>query len=173
MHFVVLIYPKIDSVDYDFIQNIRLEHDKQYSMADPHFTVVFPMQQPTGPWLINHTRDKLRSVKKFSLLLTKAVVYHNQFSNQFEIFLLSDESDDNMIKMHDMLYEGELASELRSDIPYVPHVTIASNESREEMDKLAASINQKDLSIECAVEEVTICSYDGKKVKTIESISLL
>jgi len=173
MHFVVLIYPKIDSVDYDFIQNIRLEHDKQYSMADPHFTVVFPTQEPTESWLINHTTEKFKNIKMFSLLLTKATVQHNQFSNQFEVFLLPDEIDRNIARLHDLLYEGELASELRTDIPYVPHITVASNDSRDEMEKLATSISQKSLSIECIIDEVTICTFDGKEVKSIENIHLL
>ena len=71
------------------------------------------------------------------------------------------------------MYVDILANELREDIPYVPHITVASNKSRELMQQLADKINKSGIAIEGRVDKITMSSFDGTAVVDIKERSLL
>ena len=52
-----------------------------------------------------------------------------------------------MTALHDCLYSGELCGELRYDVPYQPHITVARKSSYIECAALASSLNERGIDI--------------------------
>ena len=115
-----------------------------------------------------HIKAEKLNTQPFAFTLTKAVVEENIYPKYFQVHLVANEPIAGIVELHDSLYVGVLASELRKDIPYVPHITVASNENKELIQQLADEINKSGLAIKGDVDGVTVSSFDGTKVIDIE-----
>jgi hypothetical protein len=104
--------------------------------------------------------------------LTKAIVVEDDSKTFFHTFLIPSEGEREIITLHDKLYTDELASELRLDIPFIPHVGIATNQDEAVMQKLADKINRNGVNISGTIEALTIASYDGKQVRDERFVTL-
>jgi hypothetical protein len=52
---LVVNYPTISKQDFEWIQNIRREHDRlNFNAIDPHFTLVFPISGIDLEQLVSH-----------------------------------------------------------------------------------------------------------------------
>src|SRR5687768_12300873 len=125
---VVLGYPTISPVDFDWIQNIRKTSDRQYDVVKPHFTLVFPTAKLSEDELIRHTQQKAKNASVIKIALLRAIVVEDDSKMFFHTFLIPSEGNQEIIMLHVLLYTGGLASELREDIPFIPHLGIATNE---------------------------------------------
>ena len=105
-------------------------------MVEPHFTVVFPTTKLSEPEVLEHISSIDLKTKPFAFALTKAVVKENIYPKYFQAHLVATEVIPEITKLHDDLYVSALASELRKDIQYIPHITIASNEDEKAMQEL-------------------------------------
>jgi hypothetical protein len=83
-----------------------------------------------------------------------------------------DEGHSDIVKLHDRLYEGELAPHLRLDIPFIPHIGIANAIDPKACKELADDLNGREFVVEGSIEALDVVSYDGEKVTTIERIAL-
>lgn len=61
---------------------------------------------------------------------------------------------------------------LRLDVPYVPHIGIATSKDRNHLYELATEWNREGLEIHGAVDELTLSSYDGNGVVDLERFRL-
>lgn len=169
---LALIYPEISKEDFDAIQAIRQEHDRRYfGVVDPHITLVFSTDKITADELVEHVKTKLSDMGTFSLKFDSAKLVENDAKDFFHAFLIPSTGFDEINAIHDQLYTGVLESELRHDIPFIPHLGIGTG-SKEEMEKLVSQLNNSKITISGTAEEVTIVQYDGKKVTNHTSVSL-
>jgi 2'-5' RNA ligase len=74
--------------------------------------------------------------------------------------------------LHDAFYSGVLEKELRLDLPFVPHIGVASYPGVNQCKKIVDELNQQDFEIEGKVENLDIIEFDGNSTKTIEQIAL-
>jgi 2'-5' RNA ligase len=169
---VVLGYPIISPADFEWIQNIRRTNDRLYEAVNPHFTFVFPTTKLSEDDLIRHTRQKSKGISKIKVTLSKAVVVEDDSKTFFHTFLVPSDGDIDIVALHDLLYTDSLSSELREDIPFVPHVGIATNESESVMQDLADKINADSINISGSIDTLTVASYDGKRVHDIMEMQL-
>ncbi len=172
VNYVVLVYPDMSRTDYNWIQNIRRLHDRQFSMVEPHFTVVFPTEKITEQELLWHIESVRIELQSFDFKLTRARMQENIHTKNYQVHLVADEPVPEIVILHDLLYTGVIAGELRKDISYVPHITIASSEDETAMESLANEINTKGLKITGTISDYTVCSFDGTNVADIEQIQL-
>ncbi len=169
---VVLGYPKISQADFDWIQGIRETHDRQYEIVKPHVTFVFPTTKLAEVELIGHVRQKVTSINRFTISLSKALVVEDDSKKFFHTFLVPSEGYDEIITLHDLLYTDALLSELRADIPFIPHLGIASHEDESTMRALADELNATGVNINGLIDELTISGFDGKRVHDIAKAPL-
>lgn len=172
MKYVILAYPKLSKSDYDWIQEIRKANDRQFEAVEPHFTIVFPTVKLSETEIIEHVESQPNNIESFAFALTKAVVEENIYPKYFQVHLIATEEIKEVVALHDLFYVGALASELRSDIAYVPHVTIASHEDKAVMQKLADEMNAKGVNIRGNIDTITVGSFDGEKVIDIKNFNL-
>jgi len=170
MRYVVIAYLDISVSDYELIQEIRKHYDNQYNIVDQHFTIVFPTSKLEESDFIRHTKQHLEDVAQIKFILDKAIVKENTFTGHFQVHLVSTEKILGIVDLHDKLYTEELTSELKTDIEYVPHITIADSTDKTEMEILAAKFKGKTIS--GSLDAITVGSFDGSKVVNIQEFSL-
>ena len=172
MTFLAIAYPNINDSDYRWIQDIRQEHDRQFSIVEPHITLVFSTNKLDPSEFTEHIRDSLAKFRSFPITLDSARIIEDDSKNFFHAFLVPSNGFSEIEKLHDLLYHGALKSELRLDIPFIPHLGIGSG-SKAEMATLVDQVNSQKITISGYLEKVSIVEYDGSKVKDLSTVSLL
>ncbi len=173
MSLVIVNYPKVTPRSFDWIQAIRAEFDRlYYEVVDPHFTLVFPAFGFDNEPFVRHVRRKAKGSRKIRFACRCATVVKDATNEYTHVFLVPDEGHSGLVKLHDRLYEGELAPQLRLDIPFIPHIGIANDTDPKACKGLADDLNRRGFVIEGAIEALDVASYDGEKVTTIERIAL-
>ena len=170
---LLISYPTISDVDYDWIQNIRTNHDPFYfSVVKPHITLIFGTNKLNKQQLLKHVQKELQGFQKIVINFNSALVVEDDSKSFFHTFLIPSEGYDQISKLHDLLYQGEMASELRLDIPFIPHIGIGTSENEQDMNTLAGQINKKTVSIQGFLDTLTLVQFDGSKLEDLSKISL-
>jgi hypothetical protein len=123
---VVLGYPTLAQPDFEWIQAIRSAEDRLFGAAKPHFTIVFPTEKLSIADLTDHTELKICGRPKVTFALTKALVVEDDSKGMFHAFLVPSIGQREITNLHDEMYTDMLASELHPDIPFIPHIGIAT-----------------------------------------------
>ncbi len=169
---LALIYPQLSAEDLAAIQRIRKEHDTHYfDVVEPHITLVFGTEKISADELVAHVQNTLRDTKAFDLVFDGTKVVENDDGEFFHAFLVPSIGHDDINIIHDALYTGVLASELRHDIPFIPHLGIGTG-TQADMEALVEKLNRENVSIQGRAHEISIVQYDGSKVDNYSSVTL-
>lgn len=169
---LVLAYPTLAQEDFDWIQAIRRAHDRLFEAVEPHFTIVFPTEKLSAADLVDYAESKVCGQPKIIFVLMKALVIEDNSQNLFHAFLVPSIGSPEITALHDLMYTGALASELRIDLPFIPHITIASDKRRDIIQQLVEEIDDRAIQIKGVIESLTVSSYDGIRVKDIKRVPL-
>lgn len=171
MAYLALAYPDIDQADYDWIQDIRKKHDERYiDVVQPHFTLVFSTTKLSLEEFTQHIKEKIKGFQEFDISLDSAKVVEDDSKEFFHTFLIPSKGFDEINKIHDELYTGLLESELRHDIPFIPHVGIGTSDNQQEAEEVVSKVMEAQRQIVGAVSKITIVEFDGKKVVDLQTI---
>jgi len=170
---VVLCYPTLGDKHQRAMDDLRSEHDLIYKdVVRPHFTMVFPVRDMATDVLQEHVRIVSASSQSFRFACRYAMVHNDESNDNWYVFLVPDEGFSRIARLHDKLYVGILASQLRLDLPYVPHIGIATNTDRSACKLLADRLNRTGFEIDGLFQALTICEYNGAKVTDLQRIPL-
>lgn len=172
MTLLAIAYPDVSETDFNWIQSIREKNDRQFNLVRPHITLVFGTEKLNSNEFTDHIQSKVRTFKSFQITLDSAKIVEDDSKNFCHAFLIPSVGFNEINELHDLLYQDELGSELRHDIPFIPHLTIGSG-SKEEMDILVDRINESKISIKGSVDQISIISFDGINVTTINEQGLV
>lgn len=169
---VVLSYPSFYSADLHWIENIRRGADPNYSKVQAHFTLVFPTNHLAEPDMVDHVRSRLTEVSQIEVLLGGAAVSDAPVEGRTYVFLVPVVGRDEIADLHDSLYTGVLESELRTDLPYTPHITVGSFEERDDAERLTDSLNAQRKHITGLLTEVVVLKGTDDVVEAIKVIPM-
>jgi len=170
---LVIAYPELEKADYDWIQNVRRDHDKRnFSVVRPHISLVFGTDKLDIPALADHPRNCLRDTKRFNVAFSSTKIVEDHSNTFFHLFLIPSEGYDEIDQIHSLLYGGALQSELRVDIPFIPHLSIG-NGSEAEMVALKQEIDRSGLNIQGMVHELSIVQDEGQHVTDYLKVELI
>ena len=173
MALAVVSYPSLSCDDFNWIQDIRKRHDTLYfDVIDPHIPFVFPTELLTHTALTEHVRGVVQSVVPFKVVFRCAVVGDPDFQGRAHVFLMPDEGLSDIVHLHDQLYTGPLRTELRLDLPFMPHIGIANAPAVEDCKSLVDALNNDKIEINAQVEELEVISLVDMKVTRLERIGL-
>jgi len=173
MALLVLAYPQIEEKDYNWIQKYRALHDEKYfNIVEPHFTLVFPVNNIDEKAFVSHVQKARKKVKEFFFVLRCAQILKDSFSEYTDVFLIPEEGYRIFVKLHDALYSDILENELRLDIPFIPHLGIANSLDAKKCKTLADEINNKNIEIVGAITKLDIVSYENNNVTSLKEIFL-
>ena len=170
---LIVAFPQLQQKDYNRIQSIRQKYDERYfSIIEPHFTIVFPVFNCDRQLFIDHAADICKDIKTIKFTIRTTTIVKDSFSDYTDIFLVPDEGNSDIIKLHDKLYSGILAKELRLDIPFIPHIGIGASKIAEEAKKLSGEINKENFNIGGAIDKLNVIEYAYPHVKSLTTIEL-
>lgn len=170
-----LAYPRLSETDANLIRNFRREHDKKYvDVVNAHWTMIFPSSSGgiNQDDLEGHIRAVAAGSASVDFICRYALVYDDDGCEDYYIFLVPDEGFSGISLLHDRLYGDFMRPRLRLDIPYIPHIGIATSKDREELYDLATEWNRKGHEISGTIEELTLSSYDGSQVFDLKRFPL-
>ena len=173
MSLLALCYPKLSAEDRRFIDEFRDRHDLAYrDVVRPHFTMVFQVRDVAESTFSKHVARIARASAAFHFVCRYAMVHNDVSSDDYYVFLVPDEGFSELALLHDALYTEVLISKLRLDIPYVPHIGIATLKDSARCKELADELNSRRLSIGGKVDEITVVAYNGKVVVDLRHFDL-
>jgi 2'-5' RNA ligase len=173
MEFAAVAYPSLSEKDFQWIQDIRKKHDKLfYNLIAPHFTLIFPTENVPLNQFIKHVKTISSKFSSFPFVCRCATIGDPDFLDHAHLFMIPDEGFSDIIKLHDAFYTGILESELRLDIPFIPHIGVASDSSPETCKRIADKINQQHFEIRGRIEKLDIIEFDGTSTNTLEQVEL-
>lgn len=149
----ILIFPKFDNIDK--LQEIRKKYDRLANKVCPHITLVFPFSDSiSDEELTSKLSDLLRTWSPFRLEF-KGV----SLSDDGYIFLDCVKGFEEIIKLHNEIYEKILPCHYKKSIKYVPHITLGQAESLE-------GFKDFNFSFSCLINEVCL-ELIGKNEESI------
>lgn len=172
MALLVLAYPNLCERDLGWIEEIRAAHDPLHGVVRAHITLVFHFRTVPAERLTEHTEMVARSVRSFPVVFRCGSVVKDAFSDQTHVFLVPDEGSGALVKLHDRLYAGPLASELRLDVPYIPHITVGGSADPQACKSLADELNRQDFRLDGRVSALDVIRYEAGSVETIARVPL-
>lgn len=114
----ITIFPEFENSR--LIEEMRAKYDPLYQLIPPHITLVFPFTSDlTAKQLQEHMESVLSYEKPFSISLQGVTGEGSEY-----LFLNVKKGNDEIIKLHDLLYTGLLKDFLFRELTYLPHLTI-------------------------------------------------
>jgi hypothetical protein len=173
MAVAVVNYPTLRKEDLEWIQSIRRKNDPlYYTLIQPHFAVVFPTEKMSEGMMIEHVKRKIAGVAPFEVVFRCVLLGDPSFQGHAHAYLVPDEGFSGLVRLHDLLYTGPLAGELRLDLPFIPHVAVANAPKPEDCKVIVDVINSKPFELQGRVETLDVIGYDGERVWTVERMGL-
>ena len=174
MALIVVNYLSLSDEDLAWVQAIRRAHDRLFfNLIEPHLPLVFPTEAVSEEALIAHVRQHVAEVAPFELVFRCVVLGDPDYRDHAHAFLVPDEGFSDVVRLHDRLYTGLLRSELRLDLPFLPHVGVANTREPEACKAIVDAINEEDFEIRVQVDALDVIGYDGTRVWEIERIALI
>lgn len=176
MPLLVVAYPKLDPADAVRIEMIRAVHDPAHARVRAHFTLVYPLQhapeRQSVDELVAFVGEIARAQRPLSFALRSALPFNDLTGPDTDVFLVPDEGFSALVRLHDRLYTGPLARDLRLDLPTIPHVTVGRSPDPRTSKRLADSLNARPLAIVGQIAALDLVAHDGGTVRTIAHLPL-
>jgi 2'-5' RNA ligase len=171
MRTAVVAFPVFEGAVLDEIQAFRSKHDPQFALLAPHFTLVFPVEAVVAD-VVAEAAAVAEAVRRFSFTLTSARAVRDSFGSGGHVFLIPDDGAASVRELHARLYSGVLRESLREDIPYVPHITVAADESFERCEALASALDVAGGPKIGRVDVLTVMGLPGDGIEELARHSL-
>lgn len=171
MHYA-LCYPSLREADDELIAEFRQKHDARYrGVVAHHFTIGFGIDSLTATDYLDHVRRQARAQRPIRFVCRYAMLGRDDIDFQeFYVFLVPDEGFSEISRLHDRLYTGPFAPFHRTEIPFIPHIGIATNPNAAVIKTLCDELNDRNLHIEGSLNAITVASYDGRVITDLERI---
>lgn len=99
-------------------------------------------------------------------------VVFDPFEKKHKLFLLCGKGKNTLTDLHKQLYEGPHRAELESEIPYQPHMTIATHDNRSIIERLdVADIGA--FPITGTIRALELVELVQGKLNSLETIPLM
>lgn len=171
MNHAVALFPEIADA---WVHDLRAQHDPLATAIAPHVTLVFPTSRLSLAELEAEVPRQLAGARPFRIALRSAMVMPNALAayEQAHVFLVPDEGYGSVLRMHQRLYAGALATDLRADIPFVPHLTVGAGLTLEKAHAVVAELNARDFCVEAHVDTVTLIACTTPVRTRVRDLSL-
>jgi 2'-5' RNA ligase len=166
MVYALVHYPPVDTQHIDLL---RRKYDPQADLIAPHITLMFPVPSLIGESsLVSHIENVLSGCRQFPIHIAGL-----EQSADHYLFLVLQEGRAEIIHLHDRLYTGMLAPYLRTDLPYVPHVTLGSFDDAELCSQALREAERDSLRYQCVVDRLHLVKIDEDRSRIIWSKEFL
>jgi 2'-5' RNA ligase len=166
MVYALVHYPAIDT---QHIDELRRKYDPQFDLIAPHLTIVFPLPDEIDEArLVSHIGNVLGGWKRFRIRLRGLAQSRDNY-----LYLLTEQGSSEVIRLHNELYTGLLASYHRKDLPYVPHVTLGSFGDADRCSQALREAQQNTLEYQCILDRLNIVKVGDSGLHILTSKEFL
>jgi 2'-5' RNA ligase len=166
----VVATPLFGKKEHDWLVHLREVRAKD--IGPPHFTLVFPGSDLVQSEFVRQVTGAASSIKRIQFRLCSAIVVPDLQVRSFHVFLVPDDGFGAIVRLHDALHGGALATCLRPDFPYIPHLTVASEREFVTAQSVAAKLNAQDFSIAGRIDTLEVHRREGDVVSCIATVPL-
>ncbi|HEX5378176.1 MAG TPA: 2'-5' RNA ligase family protein, partial [Phenylobacterium sp.] len=157
-------------LDLARIEGLRRRHDPHHEAIGAHVTLVFPFDTPDAAAARDHLAAVAARQGAIALRLSAYLAVRDADDRRSHVFLVPDQGRAEIEALHDELYSGPLAGQLRTDIPFIPHVTVAARDHHGEAEDLVRELGR--VGIAGRLPSLELISFDGRTVQTLERFEL-
>ena len=154
--------------DAAWIEDLRRAHDPHHGLVAPHATLVFGFDRPSLATVTDHVGDVARRFAPIVCRLTSARVVRDLAGAGSHLFLIPKSGAGEITALHDALYDGPLRGDLRTDIPFVPHVTVGRLNEHAAAEALARRLKDQ-VDIAARLSRLDLVAFDGGPVRPVAS----
>ena len=127
----VLAYPQFEPSVAERIRRFRIANEPARAMlVPPHVTLVFGLMNIRPYEFLAHCEAAADQSSQFDVSFVSGEVTYDPFEKTHKLLLVSSAGSSQLAALHQQLYEGAQRAELKVDIPYRPHMTVATNPDR-------------------------------------------
>lgn len=170
MKLAVVAYPQLDPETAASIESFRASHDPNAHRISAHFTIVFPAEADAAA-VAEEVRRVAASSAPIAFSLARVGALPG-IDGRCYVVLEPAEGRAAIETIHDRLYAGVLADQLRRDVDYVPHVTVASGEDAEGCGRLADDLRAAWRPAAGRIAELVLLDLDEDPFRPVEVFGL-
>lgn len=160
----ILLFPQFENAA--LIEEIRKKYDPLYKFIRPHITLVFPFESEYLQDEIDvHIRSKLKGIKPFEVIMSEITGTVNN-----DLFLNVKKGNDEIIRIHDLLYTDILEPFRDRRYTYTPHITVGRFADKEDLTNVLLEYEGLDHSFDTIINEITVEIIDEHENSIIETI---
>jgi 2'-5' RNA ligase len=167
----VIAYANLTDADMTAVQAVRARHDPQFHILAPHFTLVFPMEAHQFD-IAGEVESAAKSIAPFRFTLDSVRAAPDPFSGGGHVFLVPEHGAAHINALHARLYSGALSWAHRSDIPYVPHITVGAHPDFHRCEEIAHQVRATHKDMLGWVAALTIVEVGTGNVTPVEVFPL-
>ena len=168
MKLAIVAYPTLDEVDRQWIESFRTKHDPQASRLGVHFTLVFPVDAVPGE-LEPDLELAARTIQPIAFELWSTHVVRDVVGSDALVFLVPSVGGPQIEALHDRLYAGVLRPHLRSEIPFVPHMTVGAASDLQLAERLAQELDVSSRGVRGMVAKMDLVDVGTHGVRSIKT----
>lgn len=167
----VIAYPVLNEADLVRMQSVRERDDPQFRLLDPHFTLVFPVEARLSD-VESDIEAVANSAAPFRVVVNAIRAVKDALGVGGHVCLVAEQGASEILELHAELYAGSLAWARRTDIPYLPHITVAADADFSRCEALARQLDDGLMASAGIVEALTIVDVSGRTVRPIATLPL-
>ncbi|HWD60634.1 MAG TPA: 2'-5' RNA ligase family protein [Stellaceae bacterium] len=165
----VVARPEFGKAELEWLTHLR--QMRAHVAGAPAFTLVFPGAQ-SAPEVIKQVQETCAATARIRFCLRSAMIVPEHGMGMFHVFLVPDEGFGAIIRLHERLHVGPLACCLSPDMPYIPHLTVASTDEFSAARQTMALLNAKDLAISGRIDEIEVHERDSAVPRCLAKVPL-
>jgi 2'-5' RNA ligase len=165
----VVARPEFGKAELDWLTHLR--QTRAHSVGAPAFTLVFPGAESAED-VVKHVAETCAVTSRIRFCLRSAMIVPEAQMGLYHVFLVPDEGFGAIIRLHDRLHTGPLARCLHPEMPYIPHLTVASTKEFGAARQTVALLNSKDLAISGRIDEVEVHERDSAEPRCLAKAAL-
>ncbi|WP_224824639.1 2'-5' RNA ligase family protein [Cognatishimia sp. MH4019] len=169
----VLGYPVFEPSCGRRIAKFRAKHERRRAELVPaHITLVFGVPEQHLETIAELVDKSSSRFQEFKVSFNKYVVEFDPFEEKHKIFLLCRTGSDKARALHEQLYDGSHRSALSSEHPFRPHMTVATYETRADIERVDVS-HVGEFPIEGILGALEVVQLKDGKLTTLKSVPFL
>lgn len=165
-------YLEIPEAQQTWIHELRRLHDPQCALVAPHFTLAFGIRDLALQTYLDHIAEVARAAPPIQFHCKYAMLGADDADDTRYAFLVPDEGNAALSLLHDQVYRGPLAPFHRLDVPYVPHITIASSKDGRTIKQLCDELNAGGVAVAGRLSRLSVTSVCNGCLATLADFAL-
>jgi len=168
----VIAIPKFSPEAQDAIGRFRERHEPERArLVAPHITLVFGLRGYDPDAFVSFCRQTARPWKRFAVTFDDHETAFDPVEGTFKLTLACARGRDEIVALHQALYSGEHGGQRRSDLPFRPHMTVATNVRAEALSEIDMS-ELGPLPICGVVDAINVAELSAGRLADLARIAL-